>query len=916
MKFSNQMRVRLRRWGTRNVFGWVPASLKATLVACSSLFDPHAVASATGVSNRWQAAWRFVADDQLGPLANRLFDPAWYRTRYDFNGSAADAFLHYWLLGDRAGLQPHPWFDARFVRHAYRMPRWRLALKTFLERWHQGMSGHPLFDAAWYRESNPDVAATGTNPLLHFVLYGVWENRSPNEYFDPDWYAARNPDVSAVGMPPALHFALHGARELRDPGPNFGARSYALDHADRSIGKHQLDPLAHYLAVGRASGILLRRRAIDVDDLCRTLERGTRSAFGAVDIIIPVYRGLAETRACIESVLNTRNRTRVRIRLHNDASPEPDVTQYLRWVATEHSDVQLVENAQNLGFVRTVNDAMRRSLAGDCASVLLLNSDTVVSHDWVDRMAAHAEHANDVATVTALSNNATICSYPKLGANTLPPGMETAELDAIAATTNAGMAVDVPTGVGFCMLITRSSLEHVGLFDEEAFGRGYGEENDFCLRSSRAGFRNLLALDVFVAHVGEVSFAEVSKPGKMIAEAVIRERYPDYPARVSDFCMRDPALPYRLRITFARWRAARCTVRAVLSHDLGGGTERHIQERMSRYREDGLVIVIRPSRAEGSAIRLQHDDPYDGFDVEVEGLTGARFARLLQTMGVGAADIHHVMGFGAYLREGLAIAGIPFDFTVHDYFTICPQVTLSTADSRYCGEPDPAGCDACIAARPSHGAADIRNWRMHNAWLLEGSRRLRAPSIDCATRIERYVRRTPEVTYHEPIPVSPPRRRGGRVPGSLRPYVVLILGALAPHKGRDRLLDVIRHVHRRGMPIRFHLIGDTQGEVPADVLPRLSWTGRYQDSELSGLIDAADADAILFAAPIPETYSYTLSSAMHSGLPIIATSIGALPERLTGYDQTLIVPHDIDGVELAAAIERFLVACATAAQPQ
>ena len=62
------------------------------------------------------------------------------------------------------------------------------------------------------------------------------------------------------------------------------------------------------------------------------------------------------------------------------------------------------------------------------------------------------------------------------------------------------------------MYIRRAALADVGLFDADAFGRGYGEENDFCLRASARGWRHLLACDTFVYHEGTVSFGAGAQP--------------------------------------------------------------------------------------------------------------------------------------------------------------------------------------------------------------------------------------------------------------------------------------------------------------------------------------------------------------------------------------------------------------------
>lgn len=893
-----------------NIARFLPKSLQARMVAWSDVFDNEWFGRHMGSSDRLSAARHFVLRDDLGNAASPLFNADWYRNRYGLKGTPAEALLHYVLVGDRLGLRPHPWFDAKFFRKHYGVGQSaRTALGTFLRNWRAMPIGHPLFDADWYRSTYVDVSLADVNPLVHFVECGIAEGRQPNAFFDPSWYLKQNPDVGASGLSAVTHYCVYGTQEGRNPGPEFDSRRYVLRNAKQ--GLLGLDPLSHYLTIGRSHGALIEGRALNVSDLVSDRAWVAHPPVGPIDVVIPVYRGIEETRACIESVLASRNQCRLRLRLHNDASPEPELGAYLRAVAQTHAEVLLVENSANLGFVGTVNDAMRRAMdCDDFQAVVLLNSDTEVSADWLDRLVAHADaSANRVATVTALSNNATICSFPKLGANEMPPGFTTAQVDALAAKVNAGMAVPVPTGVGFCMLITKDALTEVGLFDEDAFGRGYGEENDFCMRALRHGYKNLLALDVFVRHVGEVSFADVSKPGKVNADRIIRERYPDYHSQIGTFCAEDPSFVARLRLTFALWRTAGRPVRALVTHTLGGGTERHVQEAISVCRSEGPVVVLRPVQGHPSRVRIENPSDFDGFDIEVDGLDGAGFAQLLVTMGVGAVQIHHILGHSDFVRDGLARARIPYDFVVHDYYSICPQITLSTPDDRYCGEPRPDACDACIAGRPTHGAADIRNWRRANDWLVLGAEHVRAPSHDAAARIQRYFGVTPDVCYHEgqvqadTIPERHGRWRRGIGRSTCR---VLIIGALARHKGRNTVLEAVEAAKKLNLPLAFHLVGDTQGDIPAKLRDRLTWTGWYDEAELPRLIGEADADAILFASPIPETYSYTLTAAMRSGLPIVATQIGAFPERLQGYPSKLLVPPDIRGDVLARRVLDFV----------
>jgi hypothetical protein len=160
--------------------------------------------------------------------------------------------------------------------------------------------------------------------------------------------------------------------------------------------------------------------------------------------------------------------------------------------------------------------------------------------------------------VTPFSNNATICSYPRtLVNNAIPPGESVASLDAAFAAANAGRAADIVTAVGFCMFITRRCLERVGLFDYERYGAGYGEEVDFCMRAVRAGFRNVIAADAFVRHVGEVSFSGTdlsSDARRAKAQATVDALYPEFQQQLRQFIPADPLRALRRRADLQRLR--------------------------------------------------------------------------------------------------------------------------------------------------------------------------------------------------------------------------------------------------------------------------------------------------------------------------------------------------------------------------
>jgi len=257
------------------------------------------------------------------------------------------------------------------------------------------------------------------------------------------------------------------------------------------------------------------------------------------EVIVPIHDGVAALAGCLASLRRTLPPD-ARLQLVDDASPDPRVAELLRaFAAAAPCELAVHTQARNLGFVASANAAMARA-HGD---VILLNSDTVATPGWLQRLAACALAVDRLATATPWSNNAEICSFPQFCvANPVP-----ADPDAIAAAA-ARMVPEypeLPTAVGFCMLIRRAALDAIGDFDAETFGLGYGEENDFCRRAAAHGWRNVLCDDAYVAHVGGQSFAPLGlAPGGENLNRLVA-RYPRYNTEVADFIARDPLAPRR-----------------------------------------------------------------------------------------------------------------------------------------------------------------------------------------------------------------------------------------------------------------------------------------------------------------------------------------------------------------------------------
>ena len=267
-------------------------------------------------------------------------------------------------------------------------------------------------------------------------------------------------------------------------------------------------------------------------------------------VIVAVFNALEQLGPCLESIARTVP-VDTHILLIDDASTEPRVRPLLQsWVNEAKSCRQLVTHEQNKGFVATVNHGL--SLVD--TDVVLLNSDTEVTTGWLQRLADCLAADASIATATPWSNNGEIVSIPDFCSANPPP----ADPDAVAAViASCGKPAypDMPTAVGFCMAISFAAIRQVGLFDEAAFGRGYGEENDFCRRAEKAGWRNVLCDDAYVVHHGGASFKPLGlKPDEQSMQRLLA-KHPDYQQKVAEFIQADPLAPRRQEILACLERA-------------------------------------------------------------------------------------------------------------------------------------------------------------------------------------------------------------------------------------------------------------------------------------------------------------------------------------------------------------------------
>lgn len=229
-------------------------------------------------------------------------------------------------------------------------------------------------------------------------------------------------------------------------------------------------------------------------------------AITSVDVVVCVHNALDDVQRCLESLQHCQD-PRARILLVDDGSGV-ETAEFLLSYARENR-IRLIRNESARGYTLAANQGLRASSAD---RVVLLNSDTIVTPGWLEAMLAVMARDACIGIVGPLSNTASWQSIPHVEdsgdwkSNSIPSGLDlNTYAGAVLALLPTNHA-EVGFINGFCMLLRRETIIDVGLFDENTFGRGYGEENDFCLRAHKKGWKLAVCLQAYVFHAQSKSY--------------------------------------------------------------------------------------------------------------------------------------------------------------------------------------------------------------------------------------------------------------------------------------------------------------------------------------------------------------------------------------------------------------------------
>lgn len=600
-----------------------------------------------------------------------------------------------------------------------------------------------------------------------------------------------------------------------------------------------------------------------------------------VDIIIPVYNGFDLLHPLFESVKRTD--APYRLIIVNDASTDQRVSDYLKSVT---DNVVLIENERNLGFVRSVN----RGLSVSTGDVVIVNTDTELPANWLERLIRPLRLDETIASATPMTNSGTICSFPNfLENNGLFDDLSLETIDEQFGKM-IPLYTEVPTGVGFCMAMSRKALAEIGILDEETFGKGYGEENDWCQRAIKAGFKNVLVENLFVYHKHGGSFENEEKQALCETnEKKLLEKHPDYLNEVRRFCQVNPLSQFRSYIASALRCSQLPPVLLVFNHLYGGGANDYLEREKTKMLEQGRAIAT---------VAFEPVEHMYHLTVEYGELSFQCYASSLVSLlslfdDVDEVWINELVPY-ANLQETLDTIA---DFIrtreticrvlIHDYFAICPSINLLDDQGKFCGVPsDLMKCQNCYKAkeidRKGYGET-ILLYRKKWMTLFNERTDVICFSADSKALMSRAFPRLNDIIV-KPHAVKP-LSKVDMTKYEHSEIRIGIIGRMREHKGSNVVKSIAEQPGATGISIV--LFGDFEDDQAPTGIKII---GEYQRDDLPNLIQSEEIDVIFFPSICPETFSFTCSEAISMGLPVVSFNIGAPAERIGVYEFGKVIP--------------------------
>ena len=584
-----------------------------------------------------------------------------------------------------------------------------------------------------------------------------------------------------------------------------------------------------------------------------------------VEIIVGLPKKLEFARRSVESLLKAKVKSRPHITVITPEDQDGELSAYLSSIE-EQGVLTTARREEGKALAVALNDVL---LEHDTKDVIFVAPGSIVSDGWVESMTSCRDRFPQIATLCASSNGAGIAGYPRPWVPNL--GLAQFELDQLPilfSKANGEAVLELTEPHQGCVFLPRAAIRVAGQFSESVSQDWPTLLKDWSGRASQQGFKHFLCAGLFIRTIDQAT-------GNPPEAAQVMQ-----PKPIPAVHQLDPVRPVRRLVDWERLCRSPKPRVLLITHRQGGGVERHITDLASILEESAEALVMRPD-AEGS-VSIEWSRAGEDWRCWFDGVDNWRQLRdCLTRLNLRRVHLHHVDGLPAELWGLARSLDVPLDITLHDHWPLT---------SKYHLLPN---------AQAQVTSLELE-WQTRTRALLQVAARVFSPSKYLADAVTAVHPEVPITIWPHATPVAANAviAVGARVK-------VALLGRISEEKGLTVLMRCAEYAQRNGLALHFRIIGPPAQPIPTFPELPLDATGSYEDKNLAALIAIERPDVIFFPSQVPESFSYTLTAAMLSGLPIGASDLGAFSERLSDYPKATLLEHNAEAADWCRALSAF-----------
>jgi len=612
-------------------------------------------------------------------------------------------------------------------------------------------------------------------------------------------------------------------------------------------------------------------------------------------IFIPVYNGSKYLDLCLKSlsIIESKN---IRIIITDDASTDLDIKKIIENFKQRNKDkdIKIFKNETNLGFTRNVNRTFDELQKNE--HLLILNSDTIIPKNLITNLLEAFKIDKRLGIVSPISNNNNmmrVLASPFMG-NNIDQSVEHQEVESINTWLSKKRIENIytPTVDGFCMLINHKLVKKIGRFNENVFPRGYGEENDYCLRAWGKGFTAALVASTFVYHWGTKSFSEEEKVKNAKAGMQrLNEMYPFYQIFVNEF-IQNKIFSDKMNKLYLDYLLENFSVVLHLVPSVGGGAKIMSQMLSINPKDKQLFISIQSLK---NTAKVKISDQIKTKNLEMEMDFDEFLSKLVKSRT--KIVIHYVGEIDVRQTLKLKNSSYSIEAILHDFNVICPRNHLQGTESKFCGIPTDGECQKCVSKLvPKVSVSEHKEQKIQILDLMDDQISTISPFLaeTLSGKIGKRIKVIEHISNNE---ISNLKRIARPTRKATTQIKFGWLGVPSEEKGLQTVVEILEQNFGPETPtVECHHFGPNLSVE--NLLYRNKKIIKYGEYEIFSEIGSnkfinslvnSKIDFWLFPTKVPETYSLTLDIALKTEIPIVSFNVGEIPKRLAKSQSQFLI---------------------------